>query len=665
MEDSQNEPPKRVSLVDYSESDSVSSTATVVEKSATTTLASAQNAQNMDRTTSSREASVVRFPDTLARENQPNTPPPLSSAEHRTSTDTNPMQSAQAQASEQHRTSTDTNPMQSAEASEQHRTTSTDTNPMQSAQAPEQHRTSTDTNPVQSQAAVIMLPSKPVILSRSGTMAEDEFLWYLKTWREQSYTYDGEFKDLTEQDPGRWQDGDGDGPQMQSANKTNRKPFLKSVTKLKEHHWDVTEWRNLTTISEEGWPKVSPKRVRASDQVVFWAMLHMKQEDRYATWPAEFDSHGDIRWTRVPRGPPMIVEAHGLFWFPVWKGAYILNAEWWTATGWQFDHALNRTTLGCQVLKEFNFGLVLAPPEAVEAAGWVLKLEDDQITPAAGIGIPSSFINAAEMYSIGLTFRTIPNAKCVVILDRENAALDYQQELLGYQSSVGSTTDPTYESYGGSQVHLSPIDWNKIHTGKPRQRVNLKKRKRGIVHAKDSISQPAAPVTITPELSQLQSEMMDVLSMAQGTSGSDILIAMGKFAKLHASVTQSPTAMAVSRREWREEELRYMKELLRPSPAFEEIHRIVSEATDADRKHLLDYFEYCKAKKLSRDEMEDTHLPPPVQSAVKTIFSSIDTLHPERQAAAAAATGDASTAAPGDASTAAPGDASGDSMFVD
>jgi hypothetical protein len=35
--------------------------------------------------------------------------------------------------------------------------------------------------------------------------------------------------------------------------------------------------------------------------------------------------------------PPAIITAHGLHWFPVWKGSYILCGSWWRAMGWMLE----------------------------------------------------------------------------------------------------------------------------------------------------------------------------------------------------------------------------------------------------------------------------------------------------------------------------------------
>jgi hypothetical protein len=93
----------------------------------------------------------------------------------------------------------------------------------------------------------------------------------------------------------------------------------------------------------------------------------------------------------------MIVEAHGLFWFPVWKGSYVLSGSWWPAMGWMMDKAVQRTTAALLTPREWSVGLVLAPPEAVQAAGWTLQLNAHSIAEELPMGIPETLIRAAKM----------------------------------------------------------------------------------------------------------------------------------------------------------------------------------------------------------------------------------------------------------------------------
>jgi hypothetical protein len=43
---------------------------------------------------------------------------------------------------------------------------------------------------------------------------------------------------------------------------------------------------------------------------------------------ANFDQHGDIRTSRIPLDPSVIIWAKDRPWFPVYKGFYILCKNW-------------------------------------------------------------------------------------------------------------------------------------------------------------------------------------------------------------------------------------------------------------------------------------------------------------------------------------------------
>lgn len=178
----------------------------------------------------------------------------------------------------------------------------------------------------------------------------------------------------------------------------------------------MRETGTWTDVDTQGYVKVSPPKVRASDQVVFWASLLMSHKIRAATYPADFDTHGEVRYTRFPMDPPMIVEAHGLYWLPVWKGSYILAGSWWLAMGWMMNKAVQRTTAALPIPREWSFGLVLSPPEAVQAAGWALQIKVHSIAAELPIGIPGGLIQAAKMHQTGLNFHFNPNAQSWVIL---------------------------------------------------------------------------------------------------------------------------------------------------------------------------------------------------------------------------------------------------------
>ncbi|KAJ5809207.1 uncharacterized protein N7503_001425 [Penicillium pulvis] len=75
------------------------------------------------------------------------------------------------------------------------------------------------------------------------------------------------------------------------------------------------------------------------------------------------------RGSRVPKGnPPMIIWAHGLPWFPVFKDVYILGGSWCKAAGYLLQTRTPRNAKKDNVSDTMSLGYVLAPPAAVEAS---------------------------------------------------------------------------------------------------------------------------------------------------------------------------------------------------------------------------------------------------------------------------------------------------------
>ena len=69
------------------------------------------------------------------------------------------------------------------------------------------------------------------------------------------------------------------------------------------------------------WP---PDGTKLSDFGVYMAVRHLRKDIRRHKYPADFESDGHIRPTRVPYGPTVGLRAHGATWFPVYAGYYIL-----------------------------------------------------------------------------------------------------------------------------------------------------------------------------------------------------------------------------------------------------------------------------------------------------------------------------------------------------
>lgn len=68
--------------------------------------------------------------------------------------------------------------------------------------------------------------------------------------------------------------------------------------------------------------------VRLTDEGVFYCICTISPHDRGVRFQADFDQHSDVRATRVPLGPPVIIWAHGKPWFPVYKAFYVLCGSW-------------------------------------------------------------------------------------------------------------------------------------------------------------------------------------------------------------------------------------------------------------------------------------------------------------------------------------------------
>lgn len=102
---------------------------------------------------------------------------------------------------------------------------------------------------------------------------------------------------------------------------------------------------------------------RLCDSLVYLATKFIAAKTRGNIYPYDFTSSGDIRATRVPSGPPPIIWAHGLPFFAVYRGYYILcgreHASW---MGWKLR------IKDWEVLKNhpiWSIGQVVAPTSAV------------------------------------------------------------------------------------------------------------------------------------------------------------------------------------------------------------------------------------------------------------------------------------------------------------
>ncbi|KAJ6110647.1 hypothetical protein N7486_002882 [Penicillium sp. IBT 16267x] len=116
-------------------------------------------------------------------------------------------------------------------------------------------------------------------------------------------------------------------------------------------------------VIENGKHHFPPPYTRLSDELVYFATKFLKSTDRGRNYPYDFQPRGDINPDRVPSGVGPIVWAHGLPFFPVYKGYYILcgrkHADW---IGWKL-HGKHQTTM--REYPIWTIGPVVAPGSAV------------------------------------------------------------------------------------------------------------------------------------------------------------------------------------------------------------------------------------------------------------------------------------------------------------
>ncbi|KAJ5786307.1 uncharacterized protein N7503_011519 [Penicillium pulvis] len=116
-------------------------------------------------------------------------------------------------------------------------------------------------------------------------------------------------------------------------------------------------------VIENGKHIFPPPYTRLSDELVYFATKFLKSTTRGRNYPYDFQPRGDIDPNRVPSGVGPIVWAHGLPFFPVYKGYYILcgrkHADW---IGWIL-HGKNQATM--REYPIWTIGPVVAPGSAI------------------------------------------------------------------------------------------------------------------------------------------------------------------------------------------------------------------------------------------------------------------------------------------------------------
>lgn len=90
---------------------------------------------------------------------------------------------------------------------------------------------------------------------------------------------------------------------------SNRPSESLHLASLKNFSFDIRDQTNWTFKQTAfSGAVINPIRSKARDQMVIWATVYMDKATRAETFPADFETHGGIRTTRVP-DPPMVFEA--------------------------------------------------------------------------------------------------------------------------------------------------------------------------------------------------------------------------------------------------------------------------------------------------------------------------------------------------------------------
>ncbi|KAJ5834496.1 hypothetical protein N7447_000522 [Penicillium robsamsonii] len=114
---------------------------------------------------------------------------------------------------------------------------------------------------------------------------------------------------------------------------------------------------------ETGQPTLPPSNNRLSDELVYLVTKLVPPRERGRQYPYDFDSMGNINPHRVSSGPAPIIWAHGLPFFPVYKGYYILcGREHVGCIGWLLRE---KTREIMQANPIWSIGAIIAPDSAV------------------------------------------------------------------------------------------------------------------------------------------------------------------------------------------------------------------------------------------------------------------------------------------------------------
>jgi hypothetical protein len=135
----------------------------------------------------------------------------------------------------------------------------------------------------------------------------------------------------------------------------------------------VTIWKEkaqlklvkMLSFSGKGQTEFPPPNTRLCDELVYLATKSLYYFQRALWYPYDFNSRGDINPDRVPSGAAPIIWAHGIPFFPVYKGYYILcGRDHSICIGWLINELERDTT---KVHPVWSVGAVVAPESAVRA----------------------------------------------------------------------------------------------------------------------------------------------------------------------------------------------------------------------------------------------------------------------------------------------------------
>jgi hypothetical protein len=140
----------------------------------------------------------------------------------------------------------------------------------------------------------------------------------------------------------------------------------------------------------------------------------------------------------------MVIQSHGISWFPIYRGVNILCGSWRGACGW---------LRGIDILPEYGYkiGEFAAPQEAAKACTTPLQLNSHHLPPSpsgispdkllVGFCPPVSLEDAITRQGISLNMDIEPHLIAVI---RSKARYDLLKltEIEGFHYLAGPTSDP-------------------------------------------------------------------------------------------------------------------------------------------------------------------------------------------------------------------------------